>query len=104
MQPRAKFGTSHRSRGPGAMKRSLDRVTEATLANQRIPKARLHDPDAVEVLSTVITLRAARPGADQVDEEFVTRLRRRLAAELAEASPTRRLSRRAVIVATGVAV
>jgi hypothetical protein len=66
------------------MKRSADRFAEATLANQRIPRARLDDSEAVAALSTAITLRAARPGSGQVNEEFVARLRRLLAEERAE--------------------
>src|SRR5689334_21405791 len=104
MQPRKKLEPPDQpdcrtSRGPSAMRRSPDRIAEAMLANRRIPRARLEDPDAAEVVSTAITLRAARTAADQVDEEFVTRLRLLLAAELAEVPAAPKLSRRTMIVA-----
>jgi cytochrome b6-f complex iron-sulfur subunit len=81
-----------------------DRAAEATLANQRIPEGRPEDPDEVEAVSTAITLRAARPGAGQVNGEFVVRLRRLLAAEFAQVPAAPGLARRALLVAGGVGV
>jgi cytochrome b6-f complex iron-sulfur subunit len=59
-------------------RRDLDRMVEALLAGDPMPSGRL-EPDEVEALRAAIELRAARPGADQPDEEFVTGLRRQLA-------------------------
>ncbi|MDQ1414446.1 MAG: hypothetical protein QOF81_59 [Acidimicrobiaceae bacterium] len=64
--------------------RDLDHMVEAVLAGQPLPSGRL-EPDEVEALRAAITLRAGRPGADAPGEEFVTSLRRRIAAETAEA-------------------
>ncbi len=65
-------------------RRDLDQMVEAVLAGQSLPPGRL-EPDEVEALRAAITMRAARPGADVPGEEFVTSLRRRIAAEMAEA-------------------
>jgi cytochrome b6-f complex iron-sulfur subunit len=88
--------------------RDLDRMVEALLAGDPLPSGRL-EPDEVEALRTAIDLRAARPGADLPDEEFVTSLRRRLAAAAsasagdAPASPTR-IPRRALLAGAAGAV
>lgn len=63
--------------------RDLDRMVEALLAGEPLPTGRL-DPDEVEALRAAIELRAARPGADLPEEEFVTDLRRRVAAATSE--------------------
>jgi cytochrome b6-f complex iron-sulfur subunit len=81
-------------------RRDLDRMVEALLAGDPLPSGRL-EPDEVEALRAAIDLRAARPGAAQPDEEFVTGLRRRLAAASASdadapASPAR-IPRRALL-------
>jgi cytochrome b6-f complex iron-sulfur subunit len=79
--------------------RDLDRMVEAILAGRPLPSGRL-DADDTEALRAAIELRAARPGADQPDEEYVTDLRRRLNAEAAEAAeaPARaRVPRRALL-------
>jgi cytochrome b6-f complex iron-sulfur subunit len=60
-------------------RRDLDRMVEAVLAGESLPAGRL-EPDEVGALRAAIDLRAARPGADLPEEEFVTDLRRRLAA------------------------
>jgi nitrite reductase/ring-hydroxylating ferredoxin subunit len=86
------------------MRLSSDRAVEATLADRRIPKGRLEDPDEVDAVSTAITLRAARPGGGQVNGDFVVRLRRLLAAEFAQVPAAPRLGRRALLVAGGVGV
>ena len=86
-------------------RRDLDRMVEALLAGDPLPSGRL-EPDEVEALRAAIELRAARPGADQPEEEFVTGLRRRLAAassEAADMSPSR-VPRRAVLAGTAGAV
>jgi cytochrome b6-f complex iron-sulfur subunit len=54
-------------------------MVEALLAGEALPSGRL-EADEVEALRTAIELRAARPAADLPEEEFVTGLRRRLAA------------------------
>jgi hypothetical protein len=78
------------------MRVSGARTAHAILADRRIPEGRLDDPDELAAVSTAITLRAARPGAGQVDSAFVLRLRRLLAAELAGAPPTAGTARRRV--------
>ena len=86
-------------------RRDVDRMVEALLAGDPLPSGRL-EPDEVEALRAAIELRAARPGADQPEEEFVTGLRRRLAAassEAADKSPSR-VPRRAVLAGAGGAV
>jgi cytochrome b6-f complex iron-sulfur subunit len=60
-------------------RRDLDGMVEALLAGDSLPSGRL-DPEEVDALRAAIELRAARPGADVPDEDFVTDLRRRLAA------------------------
>jgi cytochrome b6-f complex iron-sulfur subunit len=76
--------------------RDLDRMVEAILAGRPLPSGRL-DADETEALRAAIELRAARPGADQPDEEYVTDLRRRLNAEAAEAPTPGRVPRRALL-------
>jgi cytochrome b6-f complex iron-sulfur subunit len=86
-------------------RRDHDRMVEALLAGKPLPAGRL-EPDEVEALRAAIELRAARPGADLPEEEFVTGLRRRLAsASSAEAdkSPSG-IRRRALLVGAGGAV
>src|SRR5580692_2438527 len=58
-------------------------MVEAVLAGEALPSGRL-EADEVEALRTAIELRAARPAADLPEEEFVTGLRRRLAASSSE--------------------
>jgi Rieske Fe-S protein len=60
-------------------RRDLDRMVDALLAGDPMPSGRL-EPDEVAALRAAIELRAARPGADLPEEEFVTELRRRIAA------------------------
>jgi cytochrome b6-f complex iron-sulfur subunit len=76
-------------------------MVEAVLAGEAIPAGELGPEDA-EVLRAAIELRAARPGAGVPSEEFLTRLRRDIAAgstgsdvvaDLAE----RRFSRRSLL-------
>ena len=80
-------------------------MVDALLAGDPLPSGRL-EPDEVESLRAAIELRTARPGADLPEEEFVTGLRRRLAAassEGAEALPFR-IPRRAVLAGAAGAV
>jgi cytochrome b6-f complex iron-sulfur subunit len=83
-------------------RRDLDRMVEALLAGEPLPSGRL-EPDEVEALRAAIELRAARPGADMPEEEFVTGLRRRLAAASShdDAAPHSPIPRRAVLAAAG---
>ena len=86
-------------------RRDLDRMVEALLAGEPLPSGQL-DPDEVEALRAAIELRAARPGADLPEEEFVTGLRRRVAAASSgetDASPSR-VPRRAVLAGAAGAV
>jgi nitrite reductase/ring-hydroxylating ferredoxin subunit len=83
----------------------MDRMVEAVLAGESLPSGRL-EPDEVEALRAAIELRAARPGADLPDEEFVTGLRRRLSASSAEEGDTSplRIHRRALLAGAAGAV
>lgn len=87
----------------------LDRAVEALLAGERLPEGEL-DPRDVAALQAAIELRAARPGADNPSEDFVTDLRRRLAQAQAEAETIEttpppaappRIGRRALLAAAG---
>jgi cytochrome b6-f complex iron-sulfur subunit len=86
-------------------RRDLDRMVEAVLTGDPLPSGRL-EPDEVEALRAAIELRAARPGADLPDEEFVTDLRRRLAAASSGATGLAppRLPRRALLAGAAGAV
>jgi nitrite reductase/ring-hydroxylating ferredoxin subunit len=80
-------------------------MVEALLAGEPLPPGQL-DPEEVDALRAAIELRAARPGADLPEEEFVTGLRRRLAAsslEEANGSPSR-VPRRALLAGAAGAV
>jgi nitrite reductase/ring-hydroxylating ferredoxin subunit len=80
-------------------------MVDALLAGDPLPSGRL-EPDEVDALRVAIDLRAARPGADLPDEEFVTGLRRRLAATAAseaDATPTH-IPRRALLAGAAGAV
>jgi cytochrome b6-f complex iron-sulfur subunit len=86
-------------------RQDLDRLVEAVLAGESLPSGRL-EPDEVEALRAAITLRAARPGADVPGEEFVTNLRRRIAAEStadSEVTPSQ-FGRRALLLGAAGAV
>jgi nitrite reductase/ring-hydroxylating ferredoxin subunit len=80
-------------------------MVDALLAGDPLPSGQL-EPDDVEALRAAIELRAARPGADTPEEDFVTDLRRRLAAGSsrgADPSPLR-IPRRAVLAGAAGAV
>jgi Rieske Fe-S protein len=90
----------------------VDDLVNETLDGTPMPTGEF-DPADADVLRTAIELRAARPGADFPDADFVTRLRHQVAAAtgtepeaLAEARWSRRslLARAAAIAAGGVAV
>jgi hypothetical protein len=49
-----------------------------------MPRVQLEDTNEVEAISIAIWLRRARPGANQVSEESLTRLRGLLVTEFAE--------------------
>jgi Rieske Fe-S protein len=78
-------------------------MVEAILAGEPLPSGRL-EPHEIEALRAAIELRAARPGADEPSEDFVTDLRRRLARESPrDVVPASGVPRRAVLVgAAGV--
>jgi Rieske Fe-S protein len=82
-----------------------DRMVEAVLAGEPIPPGRL-EPDEVEALRAAIELRAARPGADLPEEEFITGLRRRLGEASTEdrVAGGSRISRRTVLAGAAGAV
>ena len=61
----------------------IDRLADAILAGERLPEGQL-DADDAAALRAAIELRAARPGADNPSEEFVTDLRRKVAAAQAD--------------------
>ena len=72
----------------------VDRMVEAVLAGEAIPAGEL-GPEGAEVLRAAIVLRAARPGAGVPSEEFLTRLRREIAAGsgIPRKAPPRRAAR-----------
>ena len=86
-------------------RRDLDRMVDALLAGDPLPSGRL-EPDEVEALRAAIELRAARPGADLPEEDFVTDLRRRLAAASSGQSEAQRsgVPRRALLAGAAAAV
>jgi cytochrome b6-f complex iron-sulfur subunit len=86
-------------------RRDLDRMVDALVAGNPLPSGRL-ESDEVEALRAAIELRTARPGADLPEEDFVSELRRRLAAassEKADTSPVR-IPRRALLAGAAGAV
>ena len=54
------------------MRRYGDRAAEATLADQRIPEARLEDPDEVDAVSTAISLRRLVSGRARCMESLLS--------------------------------
>jgi cytochrome b6-f complex iron-sulfur subunit len=87
------------------------RRADAIVDGQRVPAGRVPDEEELEAFRVAIALRAGRPAADLPSEEFVTRLRRELAADVDIQRVPRRppaISRRtvlagAVAAAAGVA-
>jgi nitrite reductase/ring-hydroxylating ferredoxin subunit len=86
-------------------RRDLDRMVDALLAGDPLPSGQL-EPDEIEALRVAIELRAARPGADLPDEDFVTDLRRRLTADSSEEAeaPRSAVPRRALLAGAAAAV
>lgn len=84
-------------------RRDLDRMVEAVLAGRPLPAGHLDAEEAV-ALRAAIELRAARPGSDQPDAEFVTDLRRRLHEAVSEPSSPTRIPRRALLAGAAGAV
>jgi cytochrome b6-f complex iron-sulfur subunit len=85
--------------------RDLDRMVDSLLAADPLLPGSLRQ-DEVESLRVAIELRAARPAADMPDADFVTGLRRRLAAASSaesDATPSR-VSRRALLAGVAGAV
>jgi cytochrome b6-f complex iron-sulfur subunit len=93
------------------VKRRRRRPVDAVLEDQPIP-AGPAEPGDVDLLRTAIELRSADPGAGVPSEEFVDRLRERLAADLAGAGPgapvadhgrpgAERIPRRALLAGAG---
>jgi hypothetical protein len=66
--------------------RRLRAFVDAVAAGRR-PRRMRADPGDAALLRTAIDLRAARPGAGQPDEQFVSDLHRRLTRELTEPTP-----------------
>jgi len=86
--------------------RALRRYLDDLLGGRRPRGFRATEDDAAE-LRAALTLRAARPGDDAPDEEFVAALHRRLAAELTDPQPTAEAPRgigRRGLVAGGMAI
>lgn len=73
--------------------RTVRRFVEDLLRSRR-PKGFDASPEDADVARTAIMLRAARSGSGTPGEEFVTRLRGRLATELGDAAPGRLAHRR----------
>jgi cytochrome b6-f complex iron-sulfur subunit len=85
--------------------RGLDRMVDALLAGDALPGGHL-DLDQLGVLRAAIELRAGRPGANLPEEDFVTGLRRRLAAASSEPAQTTpsRIGRRTLLAGAAGAV
>lgn len=89
------------------MRQGIDRFVRSMLSNRR-PRPFVATEQDAAVARTAIALAAARSGADQPDEAFVTGLHRRIAAEAARqeaaARPAGRLTpgRRRVLQATAL--
>lgn len=84
-------------------RRDLDRMIEAVLAGQPLPDGHL-DADEAVALRAAIELRAARPGSDQPDEQFVTSLRRRIRDSVSEPPAPSGVPRRALLAGAAAAV
>jgi Rieske Fe-S protein len=80
-------------------------MVDAVLAGEPLPSGRL-EPDEADALRAAIEVRAARPGADLPEEEFVTGLRRRVAAAASDdgARSSSRVPRRALLAGAAGAV
>jgi cytochrome b6-f complex iron-sulfur subunit len=84
-------------------RRRVEEVVQAIADGERLPAARLDDPDDLEAVRVAIGLRAARVAADLPSDEFVAALHHRLVEERQPATPARSLSRRALFAGAGAA-
>jgi Rieske Fe-S protein len=78
------------------------RLTNAIVDGQRVPAGRVPDEEELEAFRVAIALRAGHPAADLPTEEFVSRLRQKLAAEVDSqhvSGRTPAISRRTVLAA-----
>jgi len=66
--------------------RGINRYVESLISSRRPRRFRASEDDA-SLARTAVTLRAARPGSGEPDEEFVTALHKKLAAELDPPAP-----------------
>jgi cytochrome b6-f complex iron-sulfur subunit len=88
------------------MRRRKDRAgraIDAVIDDEAVPEGRLEDPDDLDALRAAIALRAALPGADTPNPEFVAGLGRQLRDGVAPVAAPRTVSRRHVMVAGAVA-
>lgn len=74
------------------------RMTQALVEGEALPAGRVPDEEDVEAFRVAIALRAGRPGSDLPTEEFVTRLRRELAAEVGAPPRSASISRRRILM------
>lgn len=74
------------------------RLTQGLVEGEGLPAGRVPDEEDVEAFRVAIALRAGRPGADLPTEEFVTRLRRELAAEVGSSARPASISRRRILM------
>jgi cytochrome b6-f complex iron-sulfur subunit len=82
------------------------RWTNAIVDGQRVPADRVPNEEELEALRVAIALRAGGPTVDLPSEEFVTRLRRELAADVDVQRVPRRppaISRRTVLAGAAAA-
>jgi Rieske Fe-S protein len=84
-------------------KRKVAEAVEAVLADEAIPQGTLDDPDDVDALRAAIELRASRVGGDLPSSEAVEAIKRRVLADDIEEKAPAAFSRRALLVAGGVA-
>jgi Rieske Fe-S protein len=82
------------------------RLTNAIVDGRGVPAGRVPDEEDLAAFRVALALRAGRPAADLPSEEFVTRLRRELAAEV-DTGPVpgrrRAISRRTVLAGAAAA-
>src|SRR4029077_7321743 len=98
--------SAHGRDGSAAMKRRRRKGTEAVeavLVDEAIPQGTLDDPDDVDALRAAIELRASRVGDDLPSSEAVETIKRRVLADDIEEKTPATISRRALLVAGGVA-
>jgi len=84
-------------------RKSAAAAVEAVLGDEAIPQGTLEDPDDVDALRAAIELRASRVGGDLPSSEAVEAIKRRVLADDIEEKAPAAFSRRALLVAGGVA-